>query len=215
MHEKCLFAGLWSDMPAQTASIRSLLVRGETKVHELPDIPTSDQLVTRYGLQPHPEGGFYRRIWCSSGRIAAQALPACYHGERPWSTSILFLLRAGECSRLHRLHSDEIWHFLLGGPLRLAVIHPDGSGEDCLLGQDLLAGQELVHVVSGGCWFGAMPCPGTTYALVGCTVAPGFDFADFELAPNAAGIRHSLPRCDAAASRILDDFFPLACTAGA
>lgn len=129
-------------------------------MRQLPDI-SSDQLVTRYGLQPHPEGGFYRRIWCSGGRIAAQALPACYAGERPWSTSILFLLRAGQHSRLHRLHSDEIWHFLLGGPLRLAIIHPDGSGEDCLLGQDITAGEALVHVVSGGCWFGAMPCSGT------------------------------------------------------
>ena len=179
-------------------------------MRELPHIPACDQLVARYGLQPHPEGGFYRRIWCSSGRIAAQALPPCYTGERPWSTSILFLLRAGEHSRLHRLHSDEIWHFLLGGPLRLAVIHPDGSGEDHLLGQDLAAGQELVHVVPGGCWFGAMPGPETSYALVGCTVAPGFDFADFELAPDAGHIRNSLPHCDAAASRILDDFFPRA-----
>ena len=177
-------------------------------MRELPHIPACDQLVARYGLQPHPEGGFYRRIWCSSGRIAAQALPPCYAGERPWSTSILFLLRAGEHSRLHRLHSDEIWHFLLGGPLRLAVIHPDGSGEDHLLGQDLAAGQELVHVVPGGCWFGAMPGPETSYALVGCTVAPGFDFADFELAPDAGHIRNSLPHCDAAASRILDDFLP-------
>ena len=199
-------------------------------MRELPHIPACDQLVARYGLQPHPEGGFYRRIWCSSGRIAAQAFPPsyagerrgrtpppfclpagdppCYAGERPWSTSILFLLRAGEHSRLHRLHSDEIWHFLLGGPLRLAVIHPDGSGEDHLLGQDLAAGQELVHVVPGGGWFGAMPCPETSYALVGCTVAPGFDFADFELASDAGHIRKSLPRCDAAASRILDDFFP-------
>lgn len=179
-----------------------------TNVRELPDNPTSDQLIARYGLHPHPEGGCYRRIWCSDGRVAAHALPGCYGGERPWSTSILFLLRSGEHSRLHRLHSDEIWHFLLGGPLRLAIIHPDGSGENCLLGQRIVAGEELVHVVPGGCWFGAMPCPGTQYALVGCTVAPGFDFADFELAPDAGTIRDSLPRCDAVASRILDDFFP-------
>lgn len=174
---------------------------------DLPLVPTSDELVSRYGLQAHPEGGWYRRIWCSCGVIPAQALPSGYDGQRPWSTSILFLLRAGEVSRLHCLHSDEIWHFLLGGPLRLAIIHPDGSGEDCRLGREHAAGQELVHVVPGGCWFGAMPCPGTLYAFVGCTVAPGFDFRDFRLAPDADSIRRCLPRCDAAASRILEDFF--------
>ena len=84
-------------------------------------------------------------------------------------------------SRLHRIRSDEIWHFYLGGPLRLAMIHPDGKTDEIILGQDIAAGQTLQYVVPAGVWFGATPCAETDFSFVGCTVAPGFDFADFEM----------------------------------
>ena len=120
-----------------------------------------------------------------------------FGGTRNFSTGILFLLRRGEYSHLHRLKQDEMWHFYLGAPLRLAIVRPDGTAEEILLGQDVLNGQYLQYTVPGGCWFGATPAEGSDFALVGCTVAPGFDFADFEMAdpdvlgqtfPHAAGL---------------------------
>ena len=105
------------------------------------------------------------------------------------STSILYLLQAGERSRLHRIRQDELWHFHLGGPLRLYCLTPDGQELDRILGADILAGQHLLLPMPGGCWFGAEPCPGTDFSLVSCTVAPGFDFRDFELARAACLVR--------------------------
>ena len=142
---------------------------------------TALELVRHFAMRPHPEGGFYVETYRSSGIIPGSALPAGYTGSRNYSTAILFLLRQGEYSRLHRIRQDEIWHFHLGGPLRLACIAPDGQSEERLLGMDIRNGQLLQSVVRAGCWFGATPAPGADFALVGCTVAPGFDFADFEM----------------------------------
>ncbi len=138
-------------------------------------------LIERLGLAPHPEGGFFRETYRSAAEIPAGALPACYGGSRAFSTGILYLLRQGERSHLHRIHQDEMWHFYLGGPLRVVSLG-QGGREDVVLGADLLAGHRLQHVVPGGSWFGAAPLPGTLFSLVGCTVAPGFDFKDFTLA---------------------------------
>ncbi len=148
------------------------------------------KLVNHFDMSPHPEGGFFAETYRSEGAIPADALPG-FGGARNFSTGILFLLRQGEYSHLHRLTQDEMWHFYLGAPLRLAVIRPDGTAEEVLLGQDVLNGQHLQYTVPGGCWFGATPAEGSSFALhtaegnVGCTVAPGFDFADFELADPA------------------------------
>ena len=112
-----------------------------------------------------------------------------------------FLLRRGETSRLHRLKSDEVWHFYGGGPLTVAEIAPDGTTRETVLGPDLDAGQTPQHVVPAGSWFGAFPAAGTDFSFVGCTVAPGFDFSDFEMAardeltqrfPHAAALRRKL-----------------------
>ncbi len=96
-------------------------------------------------------------------------------------TAIYYLLAAGMKSKLHRIASDELWHFYKGGPLTVAVIHPDGSVEENVLGPDLLGGHKAQLAVRAGCWFGAFPNPDTEYSFVGCTVAPGFDFEEFEL----------------------------------
>ena len=159
-------------------------------------------IVTRFNMTPHPEGGFYTETYRSAGSIPATVLPGCA-GERSFSTAILFLLRQGEYSRLHRIRQDEIWHLYLGGPLRLVSLSARGEYREVLLGRDILGGQEVQYAVPGGCWFGATPCPGAEYALVGCTVAPGFEFADFEL-----GERGRLEQAFPAAREIIREFTP-------
>lgn len=150
-------------------------------MHNVDKGMTADDLVCHFGMRAHPEGGFYVETYRSEGVIPVSALPSGYAGTRNYATAILFLLRQGDYSRLHRIRQDEIWHFHLGGPLRLVHVTPEGQVEERILGSDVRQGQLLQSVVAAGCWFGATPAPGTEYALVGCTVAPGFDFADFEL----------------------------------
>lgn len=145
----------------------------------------ADGLVAALGLSPHPEGGWFAESYRSAETLPAAGLPARFGAPRSASTAIYFLLPAGARSLLHRIKSDELWHFYLGGPLRLTQLFPDGRVEEAVLGRDLAAGQRLQHAVPAGCWFGAAPEPGSPYSLVGCTVAPGFDFADFELGRRA------------------------------
>lgn len=137
---------------------------------------TVDELIRIYCLRPHPEGGFYRETYRSSGKTA---------GGRNFCTAIYFLLPAGHKSRMHRIRSDELWHFYMGGPLTVGHVSPDGNCERVMMGGDAAAGQVSQHLVPAGCWFGAYPEPGTKFSFVGCTVSPGFDFADFELADRA------------------------------
>ena len=145
----------------------------------------SDQaalIIERYKMQPHPEGGFFTETYRSTGLVPEEALPAEFAGERNFSTAIVFLLRANDFSALHRLRQDEIWHFYLGGPLQLVTISPDGKFSEIILGPNIAAGEVVQTVVPAGHWFGARPMKGAAFSFVGCTVAPGFDFADFELA---------------------------------
>ena len=128
------------------------------------------------GLEPHPEGGHYRETWRSPVRVAAAALPPGFAGERALASSILYLLAAGERSLLHRLRADEIWYHHAGGPLGLHLLHPDGQYRRLVLGPGAFQ-----QVVPHDCWFAAEPEPGCDYALAGCFVSPGFDFADFQL----------------------------------
>lgn len=145
------------------------------------DNPKIAQLVAALGLQPHPEGGFYRETYRAAEGITRAALPTRFTGDRSHGTAIYYLLGAGDCSKLHRIKADEIWHFYAGDPLRIVAIAPDGTLSVTVLGQDFGAGQVPQHVVPAGHWFGAIPAEGSAYALTGCTVSPGFDFADFEL----------------------------------
>lgn len=142
---------------------------------------TAEQLIRVYDLKPHPEGGYYKENYRSAEAIPANCLPPRYDGNRPFSTAIYFLLQEGAISRLHRIASDEIWHFYLGGALTI-VEFKDGTVKRTVLGPDVEHGEELQHVVRGGTWFGAFPNPQSKYSFVGCTVAPGFDFADFQMA---------------------------------
>lgn len=141
-----------------------------------------DEVVKHFSLQPHPEGGFYREYYRSKGVINLENLPNSFKGDRNYCTAIFYLLPKGSQSKLHRIASDEIWHFHWGGSMTVVQISPEGSLEEIRLGSDIGHGEQLHHVVPAGYWFGAYPNEGTTYSLVCCTVAPGFDFQDFELA---------------------------------
>jgi uncharacterized protein len=130
-------------------------------------------------LQPHPEGGYYRQTYKSDLVIDGMA---GLGGPRAASTAIYFLLEGQNFSAFHRLPSDEMWHFYAGSPLTVHVIDPAGEYSSLWLGSDPEAGQSFQAVVSSGCWFASHVADWKNWALVGCTVAPGFDFADFELA---------------------------------
>jgi predicted cupin superfamily sugar epimerase len=136
------------------------------------------QLVADLELLPHPEGGFYKETYRSKGSYS----PIGFPGLRNYSTSIYFLLTSESFSSLHRIKQDEVWHFYQGSPLFVHVIDPDGNYAKHAVGLDLKAGQTPQLVVEAGCWFGATVKDEDAYSLVGCTVAPGFDFDDFELA---------------------------------
>lgn len=132
-------------------------------------------------LQPHPEGGYFAETYRSSGTISQTALPATFSGDRSFGTAIYFLLGPDDYSTFHRLKADEIWHFYAGGRLEISVIYPNGSLQTLTLGPDPSKGESFQLVVPAGTWFAARPVSGQ-YSLVGCTMAPGFDFNDFELA---------------------------------
>lgn len=144
-------------------------------------MPTGRDWIRELGLEPHPEGGFFREIYRSGDRVPRAGLPPRYAGDRSMSTSIYFLLLSGQVSRLHRLRSDEIWHFYEGSPVLVHAFGPDGAYEPVTLGRDAAAGQVFQAVVRAGRWFGAEVAGADSYALVGCTIAPGFEFDDFEL----------------------------------
>ncbi len=143
---------------------------------------TAQNLIQKLELLPHPEGGFYKEVYRSSGTIAANALPSSFDGNRAFSTSIYYLLQQGDYSGFHRIKSDEGWHFYAGGTLLVHCLS-EGAGYRCLrLGSNLDDGEQFQFVVPAGVWFASEPEPDTSFTLAGCTVAPGFDFRDFEMA---------------------------------
>ncbi|WP_353190156.1 cupin domain-containing protein [Pandoraea pnomenusa] len=149
-------------------------------------MPSAADLVSALALQPHPEGGHYRETYRAQQTIEPPALPAGFAGPRSVSTAILYLLEAGDFSAFHRIRSDEIWHFHLGGTLWVHEIDATGVLTTTRVGLDVAGGEQLQHVVAAGRWFAAEPAPSTAFSLVGCTVAPGFAFEDFEMADPAA-----------------------------
>ncbi len=137
--------------------------------------------IETYKLQPHPEGGFYSETYRCEETISPGGLPQRFAGKRNFSTAIYFLLEAGQFSALHRIASDEVWHFYAGDALEVFSIDAAGKPEAIRLGSNPEKGEVFQAVVKAGVWFGSRPAPGSAYSLVGCTVAPGFDFADFEM----------------------------------
>jgi uncharacterized protein len=142
--------------------------------------PSLEEVIQHFGLQPLPEeGGYYLETYRSQEQFSH--LPTRYVGSRSASTAIYYLLTDDAVSKLHRLKSDEVWHFYHGDAVELLQLHSDGSVEVVTLGNDLLRGQRCQVVVPHGTWQGAKLISGGSWALMGCTVAPGFEFADFEL----------------------------------
>ncbi|MBI3635135.1 MAG: cupin domain-containing protein [Candidatus Rokubacteria bacterium] len=140
---------------------------------------TTADLVRLLELRPHPEGGFFRETY-----RARETVPA-FGGTRSLSTAIYFLLPGTDVSRLHRIKSDEVWHFYAGAAVTLSMIHADGRLTEATLGARVGAGERFQAIVPAGCWYGAVVSDPGGYALLGGTVAPGFDFADFELGERA------------------------------
>jgi predicted cupin superfamily sugar epimerase len=141
---------------------------------------TYEEIKSLLKLEPHPiEGGWFRRTYTSGGTVD---LP---RGARAQGTAIYYLLEPGTFSELHVLDSDEIFHFYLGAPVELLQLFPDGRSAVFTLGPDLAAGQEVQVVVPAGVWQGTRLIGDGKLALLGCTVTPGFDFADYRNAPAA------------------------------
>lgn len=139
--------------------------------------------IEKLGLIEHPEGGYYRQTYCAKEVITRATLPNQLKRDRPVGTAIYYLLRGDQFSAFHRILSDEIWHFYKGSALTIYVIDESGHLRVVKLGDDLERGEQFQTVIEAGCWFAALvihPYP-YTFALVGCTTAPGFDFTDFEL----------------------------------
>jgi uncharacterized protein len=141
--------------------------------------------IEKLQLEPHPEGGYFRQTYRSEVVIAREALPAGFTGARAVSTAIYFLLEGRNFSAFHRLRSDEVWHFYDGEPLAVHVIAPEGKYSSILLGRELESGQVPQAVVPAGCWFASHVVDWKSFAVVGCTVAPGFEFEDFEMGRRA------------------------------
>jgi len=150
---------------------------------------TADDWIALLGLTPHPEGGYFRETYRADESIPAAALPERYGGARPYATTIYYLLQNNDFSALHRLASDETWHFYGGAPLAIHIIDTAGNYRIARLGNNPQNGESFQVVVGAGCWFGATVTGPDGYTLAGCTVAPGFDFADFEIADRQTLIR--------------------------
>ena len=142
---------------------------------------TAQSYIESLQMQPHPEGGFFRESYRSEQTMEVPA-PGGGTQQRNVCTAIYFLLEAGNFSAFHRIKSDEIWHFYAGQALEVLELLPDGELCCTRLGPDILRGELPQYVVPANTWFASRVVDGGTFSLVGCTVAPGFDFADFQLA---------------------------------
>ncbi len=142
---------------------------------------TAEEIKRLLNLEAHPrEGGWFVQTWRSEESIPYEALPGRYSAARAAGTCIYYLLEPGTFSEMHRLASDEIFHFYLGDPIEMLQLHPDGSARTIILGSDLASGQHPQLIVPKHVWQGARLIPGGKLALLGCTVSPGFDYADYE-----------------------------------
>lgn len=148
---------------------------------------TPDRIIELLGLVPLPiEGGFYRQTYRADERMGAHTLPARYGKAKHFGGAIYYLLYGEHFSALHRLLSDEVYHFYLGDAVEMLLLYPDGKSEVVFLGTDIEAGQQLQCLVPRGVWQGSRITVGGNFALLGTTMAPAYDQEDFELGERAA-----------------------------
>lgn len=146
-----------------------------------------ETIIKKLELVEHPEGGFFRETYRSKSVIPGTALPNAFNsGERNYATMIYFLLHGANFSAFHKIRSDEGWHFYMGSPVRIVEITTAGLLKETVLHNDIANGATPQYMVPAGNWFASEVLGREGYALVGCTVSPGFDFQDFELADRAA-----------------------------
>jgi uncharacterized protein len=146
-------------------------------------MPTAQEIIAALNLQPHPiEGGFFRETYRSAGMVPVESLPAGYDSRtgRSVGTSIYYLLTADTFSEMHRLPTEEVFHLYLGGPVQMLQLFAGGAAREVVIGADILAGQQPQVIVPAGVWQGSRLEPGVDFALMGATMAPGFDYADYE-----------------------------------
>ncbi len=144
------------------------------------DLPPVEDVIALLGLEPHPtEGGRFAETYRSGRLIPQPALPDAYVGERSFSTAIYYLITPDSFSALHLLPGEEVFHFYLGDPVETLLLGPEGGVTLHRLGTDLASGERPQLVVPGGVWQGSRLLPGGRYALLGATMAPGFDFRDY------------------------------------
>src|SRR5579885_3562470 len=152
-------------------------------------MPTQEEIIRLLHLRPLPrEGGWYRETYRSSLQLQPDVLTPGYSAARSASTAIYYLLTPDTFSALHRLPTDEVFHFYLGDPVEMLQLgpNPNDGGRIVTLGSDILAGQQVQAVVPAGVWQGSVLRAGSVFALMGTTMAPGFDFADYEAADRDA-----------------------------
>lgn len=154
----------------------------------------AESIIESLSLSPHPEGGYYSETYRSDELYSGEQLPERYSGDRNHGTAIYYLLCGTQFSRMHLLQSDEIFHFYLGTPVEMLLLEPSGKSRVCTLGSDLSKGQSPQQLVPRGVWQGArLKNPeADSFALLGCTVSPGFDFSDFHLS-EAANLIEKFP----------------------
>jgi len=140
-----------------------------------------EEIIKKFNMKPlSDEGGYYTETYRCPQILRRECLPEGYGGRRNFSTAILYLVTEKHFSHLHRIKSDEIFHFYMGDPVYMLNLFEDGSSKEVVLGTDIRGGQVVQHVVTGGCWQGARLKEGGQFALLGTTVSPGFDFADYQ-----------------------------------
>jgi uncharacterized protein len=171
-------------------------------------MPNAQEIIAALGLKPHPiEGGFFRETYRAAGVVTAGSLPPAYssQADRSLGTAIYYLLTAETFSEMHRLPTEEVFHLYLGGPVRMLQLFPGGAARQVILGTDILAGQHPQVVVPLEVWQGSRLEPGVDFALLGATMAPGFEYSDYEqgrrseltaLYPDVADLIRKLTRND-------------------
>lgn len=153
-----------------------------------------EKIINTLNLQPHPEGGYFKETYRSSGEIPEEYLGSEFSGNRNYCTGIYFLLTSDTFSAFHKINQDEMWHFYKGTPLILHIISPEGEYSKVKIGNDIEQDEVPQFTVPAKHWFASEVSNSNGYTLTGCTVSPGFDFRDFEM-PKREVLLTMFPQC--------------------